>query len=402
VVDEILIEKLKAEIESIDTNNWQKAISINSIPAYQEYLSKHAKGLYATDAISAIKDIEQLAKIEAEKKYTEKIAHLQRIEKQKQLEEARIKQIAAEKKQLIKDVQSQLQRLKFKDLPSDGKMTKPLKKMIMAYQKLKKTDITGLPTKTLLFQLKSEKKWPGRLLGETFQDCPICPAMIVIPAGSYMMGSPNGKPSELPIHNVEIEEFILSKTEITFKQWDACVEDGICSHSPQDDGLGRGDVAVMRVNYQDIQQFLKWLNNITKKNYRLPTEAEWEYAARAGSTTEYPWGDEIGNDHASCLGCNQGIDNKQINRIKNYPANAYGLFDMHGNVWEWTQDCWHPNYYGAPSDGQAWEPNGCTKFVVRGGSGGNTPKDLRSASRGVVKIDQRLNSIGFRVALDSI
>ncbi len=411
-VDAILIGKLKAAIESIDANDWQKAKSIDSIPAYQEYLSKHAKGLYATNANSAITTIEQLVKIETEKKFNEKVAQLQRIEKQKivdaqiaqqkqQQQEARMKQIAGEKKQLIKDIQVQFQRLKFKDLSVDGKMTRALKKMIIAYQKLKKGEQPGLPTKTLLFQLKSENKWPGRLLGEAFQDCPICPAMIVIPAGSYMMGSLNGKPNELPRHNVEIEEFILSKTEITFKQWDACVEDKFCAHSPQDDGLGRGELAVMRVNYQDIQQFLKWLNNITKKNYRLPTEAEWEYAARAGTTTEYSWGDSIGVNNASCIGCNVSADTNRINHIKNYPANAYGLFDMHGNVWEWTADCWHPNYYGAPSDGMAWEPNGCSKFVVRGGSGGNTPKDLRSASRGVIKIDQRLNSIGFRVALDS-
>ncbi len=411
-VDSILLTALEDRITTIDNKDWQKAKSGHTKTAYQQYLSKHNKGLYVSNAKKEITALEQQIKIDAGNKLAEDVARLQKTKKQKildaeiaqktkQQQETRMKQIGIEKTQLIKDIQTQFQRLKFKDISIDGKMTKPLKKMIAAYQKLKKTAQTGLPSNTLLFQLKSEAKWPGRLLGEAFQDCPICPAMIVIPAGNFMMGSLNGKTNEQPRHNVEIEEFILSKTEVTFKQWDGCVEDGICSHSPQDDGLGRGDFAVMRVNYQDIQQFLKWLNDITKKTYRLPTEAEWEYAARAGTTTEYSWGNEIGVNNASCIGCNTGIDNNKINHIKNYPANTYGLFDMHGNVWEWTADCWHPNYYGAPSDGQAWEPNGCKKFVVRGGSGGNTPKDLRSASRGVIKIEQRLNSIGFRVALDS-
>jgi len=157
----------------------------------------------------------------------------------------------------------------------------------------------------------------------------------------------------------------------------------------------------MLINWHDAQEFINWINKKTKKNYRLPSESEWEYAARAGSATAYSWGDEIGTNNASCNGCNEGDDESIINQVKKHPANAYGLYDMHGNVWEWIADCWHPNYSGAPSDNQAWEPNGCKRFVVRGGSGGNIPTDLRSSNRAVMDSDQRLNSLGFRIALDS-
>lgn len=449
-IDLALINELK---NIIDDKAWLLATNNNTISAFNQYLSDYPEGNHILQApvfIKKIKDNElaiqqQKAAEEKEemaikskvdpviankpkddsvidkkskansvviKKSIESTVVVKKLEPQKvetsesakienSQQKAQLAQITAVKKQLVKDIQIQLQRLKYKDLVMNGELDKTTKNIIIAYQQLTQEEQTGLPTKTLLFALKSEQKWPGRLLGEEFQDCPICPEMIVIPAGSYMMGSLDGNANEVPTHHVDIKEFVLSKAEITFEQWDACVEDGICTHSPQDDNLGRGNLAVMRVNYQDIQQFLLWLNNITKQNYRLPTEAEWEYAARAGSTTAYSWGDEIGSNNASCQGCNIGVNNNKINQIKNYPANAYGLFDMHGNVWEWTQDCWHSSYLGAPSNGEAWEPNDCQRFVVRGGSGGNKPSELRSASRGVINLDQRLNSIGFRVALDS-
>ena len=450
-IDSTLINELK---NIIDDKAWALAIKNNTTASYNQYLADYPEGNHSSQVavfINKIKDngkAIQLKKIakkskeaskEAPKKITKKtsqesndvsvivkktkedpsitnkpkdnpiIAKNIVTQKAKDIVTAKVgnsqqdqlNKIAAVKKLLVRDFQIEFQRLKYKDLVMNGELDKTTTNIIIAYQKLKKIEQTGLPTKTLLFQLKSEKKWPGRLLGEAFQDCPICPEMIVIPAGSFMMGSLDGKANELPIHNVDIKEFVMSKAEITFEQWDACVEDGICSHSPQDDNLGRGNLAVMRVNYQDIQQFLLWLNNITKQNYRLPSEAEWEYAARAGKSTAYSWGDDIGANNASCIGCNIGVNNNKINQIKNYPANAYGLFDMHGNVWEWTQDCWHSNYLGAPSNGEAWEPNNCQRHVVRGGSGGNKPSELRSASRGVIKSEQRLNSIGFRVALDS-
>jgi formylglycine-generating enzyme required for sulfatase activity len=395
-IDNILLDELNREWQSIDKKAWEIAKKTNTVESFQSYIDSYPNTLNAEQVPF------YLEKISAQKQkiLDENNLKLDELKKQQQ-EQERFNQIAQVKRQLIKNIQIELKRIKFKQLNTDGTIDSSTRSAIMAYQKLKKSNINGLPTKTLLFQLRSELKWTGRTAGEIIKDCKQCPTMVVIPAGSFMMGSNTGKVNEKPPHYVKINEFILSQSEVTFEQWDACLADKICKHNPMDDMLGRTTLAVMNVNWDDTQLFLKWLNNKSKRKYRLPSEAEWEYAARAGTTTAYSWGDNIGNNNASCIGCNTGIDNNKINKIKNYPPNAFGLYDMHGNVWEWTADCWHPNYSGAPSDGEAWEPNGCKRYVVRGGSGGNSPEDLRSASRGAQDSKQRLNSIGFRVALDS-
>jgi formylglycine-generating enzyme required for sulfatase activity/serine/threonine protein kinase len=395
-IDNILLDELNREWQSIDKKAWEIAKTNNTVESFQNYIDKYPNTLNAKQVPF------YLEKIAAQKQMVldnqnQKLAEL----KKQQKEQERFNQIAQVKKQLIQNIQIELKRIKFKQLKTDGAIDSSTRSAIMDYQKLKKLNTNGLPTKTLLFQLRSESKWTGRVAGEIIKDCEQCPTMVVIPAGSFMMGSNTGKANEKPPHYVKIDEFILSQTEVTFEQWDACLADKICTHNPMDDMLGRTNLAVMNVNWNDTQLFLKWLNNKSKRNYRLPTEAEWEYAARAGSTTAYSWGERIGNNNVSCIGCNTGVDKNKINKIKNYRPNAFGIYDMHGNVWEWTADCWHPNYSGAPSDGEAWEPNDCKRFVVRGGSGGNSPEDLRSASRGAQNSNQRLNSIGFRVALDS-
>ena len=395
-VDSILITAMQNDWESIKEKAWKVTKNINTIESYKDYIEKFPDSQYNSQIPLYLEKIETHNRLILEKE-NEKLADLE-IQQQ---EQTRLNQINEVKRQLIKNIQTELKRLKFSQLQTDGLINQDTKRAIIAYQKIKKTSINGLPTKTLLYQLKLEQKWPGRAAGEVIKDCAQCPTMLVIPSGQFIMGSNVGKENEKPPHYVKINEFILSQTEVTFNQWDACVADKVCLHSPRDENLGRNNLAVMNVNLQDIQLFLKWLNIKTQKKYRLPTEAEWEYAARAGTTTAYFWGDQIGNNNVSCIGCNTGIDKNTINRVKNYLPNAFGLYDMHGNVWEWTADCWHSNYLGAPSDGEAWEPNGCEKFVVRGGSGGNTPGDLRSTSRGVKDSTQRLNSIGFRVALDS-
>ena len=152
----------------------------------------------------------------------------------------------------------------------------------------------------------------------------------------------------------------------------------------------------MNVSYFDAQQYINWLNQITHKNYRLPSETEWEYAARSGSDNAYSWGNYIGINHVNCRDCeNKGASNA----VKKFPANRFGLYDMHGNVWEWVEDCWHSNYSGAPSDNESWEPIACNIFVTRSGSSSSPAEDLRAAKRGNMNADKRINSLGFRVAL---
>ena len=240
--------------------------------------------------------------------------------------------------------------------------------------------------------------------------------MVAIPAGKFRMGSRGRDASddEKPAHRVTVPAFKLGKHEVTFVQWDACVLDGGCNgYSPHDgvyyadDGSGkpyygkswgRGDRPVINVNWNDIQSFIRWLNSKTGGNFRLPTEAEWEYAARAGTKTKYSWGNDIGSNRANCNDCG---DNYQYTApVGSFPANPWGLHDMHGNVWEWVQDCNNDSYKGAPRDASAWVSGNCQERVVRGGSWNNDPGDQRSAYRGQHALPDRHYEDGFRLAQD--
>ena len=222
-----------------------------------------------------------------------------------------------------------------------------------------------------------------------------------IPAGSFRMGDiqGGGDRDEKPVHSVRIRAFLLGKTEVTFAQWDACVAAGGCSHRPDDNGWGRGNRPVMRVNWEDIiEQFIPWFNKTTGKRYRLPTEAEWEYAARAGSETKYSWGNGIGRNKANCDGCGSRWDDSKTAPVASFAANAFGLYDMHGNVYEWTQDCATSGYVGAPSDGSTWLAGDCSRRVLRGGSWDVIPDILRSANRIRLTAGYRNFYSGFRLA----
>ena len=223
--------------------------------------------------------------------------------------------------------------------------------------------------------------------------------MVKIPAGEFRMGDIQGDGSifEYPVHRVSVSEFWLSKTEVTFEQWDICVTVGGCRHRPSD--RRRGSRPVIRVSWEDItEQFIPWLNKTTGKQYRLPSEAEWEYAARAGSDTKYSWGNNIGNNKANCKGCGSLWDNIMPAPVGSFTSNAFGLYDMHGNVSEWTQDCWNSVYKSAPSDGSAWLSGKCYWRVSRGGSWDIIPRGLRSAYRNNNSTGNRYNNIGFRLA----
>ena len=242
------------------------------------------------------------------------------------------------------------------------------------------------------------------ILREHFQDCPACPEMVVIPPGSFRMGCLSDDDScpagERPVRIVRIPQpFALSKHEVTFADWDACVAAGGCGgYRPTDRGWGRGNRPVIHVSWRDAQAYASWLSEETGEPYRLPSESEWEYAARAGTVTKYSWGDLIGRNRANCDGCGSRWDDDRTAPVGSFAPNPFGLHDMHGNVWEWVEDCWNGSYSGAPSDGGAWLSGDCAKRVLRGGSWGVKPRLLRSALRGWNSPGDRLNSIGFRVA----
>jgi formylglycine-generating enzyme required for sulfatase activity len=227
-----------------------------------------------------------------------------------------------------------------------------------------------------------------------------------IPAGEFLMGSTQESVDETPIHKVHINAFKLSSTEVTFELYDLCVASSNCFYVPPDEGWGKGARPVINISFHDItEQFLPWLNKLTGREYRLPSEAEWEYAARAGSSSEYFWGDNVAcgqarfdGGSASACATKQGKNTGTV-PVKSFKPNAFGLFDMHGNLWEWVEDCWHANYTGAPADGSAWVEGNCDIRVLRGGAWDYPSNGMRSANRYYFAHKVRKNNYGFRLAL---
>jgi formylglycine-generating enzyme required for sulfatase activity len=236
------------------------------------------------------------------------------------------------------------------------------------------------------------------------QDKDYCPDMVVVPAGSFMMGSPPSEKgrveSEGPQHTVTIgKPFAVAKFAVTFDEWDTCVTYGDCPQGVSDGGFGRGQRPVIFVTWDDAQLYAAWLSKMTGKPYRLLTEAEYEYATRAGTQTAYPWGDDIGKNNANCMGCgSKWADARQTAPVGSYKPNAFGLYDMVGNVYEWVEDCVHYDYDDAPTDGSAWIEGGdCNNHMDRGGSWNFSPDVLRSAARDSSGTGQRIDNLGFRV-----
>jgi formylglycine-generating enzyme required for sulfatase activity len=266
-----------------------------------------------------------------------------------------------------------------------------------------------VPSQTLLDAGRTSKPLSAPELAalkakDSFKECPDCPEMVVVPAGSFTMGSPpldtDSFSDERPQHQVTFAKpFAAGKFAVTFVEWDACVEGGGCGNYRLDDrGWGRASRPVIDVNWEDAKSYAAWLSNKTGKPYRLLSEAEWEYAARAGTATRYFWGDEIGKNLANCKGCGSQWDNNQTAPAGSFAPNAFGLYDMHGNVWQWIEDCRNDSYDGAPRDGSAWTIGDCARRVLRGGSWFNGPRNLRAANRGRDFTGSRSEIIGFRVA----
>lgn len=244
----------------------------------------------------------------------------------------------------------------------------------------------------------------GAADGESFRDCinKECrnsPDMVVVPAGSFMMGAPEEDimrdADESPQHQVTFKRpFAAGKFAVTFAEWDACVADGGCSaYRPADEEWGRGDHPVINVNWHHAKAYAAWLSKKTGKTYRLLTEAEREYVTRAGTTTKYWWGDTVTNGQANYYG-----SQPRTVPVKSFQPNPWGFYQVHGNVWEWCEDSWHPSYTGAPGDGSAWTDVRADSRVLRGGAWFVVPRRLRASVRYWFKADNRSNYIGFRVA----
>jgi formylglycine-generating enzyme required for sulfatase activity len=278
-------------------------------------------------------------------------------------------------------------------------------------------------------------RWQERKDRE-FQECTVCPIMVGIPSGTFLMGSPASESgrfdSEGPQHEVTIKAFALGKYVVTSEEFLTFLKEtgyrpppcnsilnmgwGLAESgrtgSPYQGDLPRWPAVCL--DWLDAEKYIAWLNRKIQQEhpaaaretgpYRLPTEAEWEYAARGGTKTARWWGDAIGKGNANCNGCGSKWDNHLFANVDSFAPNPFGLYGMLGNAWQWTADCWHPNYVGAPQDGSAWTEGDCSKRVIRGGSWHNLPVFVRSAAR----VGSERNGgesdysglAGFRVARD--
>ncbi|ABE35480.1 caspase domain protein [Paraburkholderia xenovorans LB400] len=232
------------------------------------------------------------------------------------------------------------------------------------------------------------------------RDCATCPIMIAVPAGSFSMGSSTDDPSEKPVHHVTIgAPFAIGKYEVTVDQWNACVAANACQKLTPESNTSKAAPA-RDLSWDDAQQYVKWLSRTTGKPYRLPTEAEWEYADRGGTTTAYWWGDQMRKGNANCKDCGDPWHKEGPEAAGSFAPNPLGLYDMNGSVWEWTADCWHNSYQGAPADGHAWDNPGCDMRVIRGGSWREGGGYMLSATRFKYSSGVRQSQDGFRVVKD--
>ena len=250
---------------------------------------------------------------------------------------------------------------------------------------------------------------------DMFKECDLCPEMIVIPAGDFIMGAPateeDSDDEERPQHKVVFARpFAVGRFAVTFDEWDYCVADGGCRrYRPTDRGWGRGRRPVINLWWEDARSYVKWLSDKTGKPYRLLSEAEREYVTRAGTTTPFWWGSVLSTDRANYDGSftypfkigEKGESRWMTLPVDSFDPNPWGLYQVHGNVYEWVDDCWHSNYVGAPDDGSAWTTPDCARHVLRGGSWHFPSWHVRAASRGAVAFavsTMVLPPAGLRVA----
>jgi formylglycine-generating enzyme required for sulfatase activity len=249
---------------------------------------------------------------------------------------------------------------------------------------------------------------------DQFKECEKCPEMIMVPASHFLMGAKDGEaarsPDEGPQHEVSFARpFAIGRFTVTMSEWDACVAAGGCSYRPVDQGWGRGRQPAINLLWDDAKAYVAWLSRTTGRLYRLPSEAEREYVARAGTTTAYWWGDAFASAQANCAPSDrelipasaddlQPIAGTRPLPVQSFAPNPWGFYQVHGNVYDWVEDCWNGNYDGAPSDGSAWTNGNCDVHVLRGGAFSRAAQTARSAARLWSGSPNRMTYMSLRVA----
>jgi len=250
--------------------------------------------------------------------------------------------------------------------------------------------------------LKTQKPSQRKFFRDRLKEGSLGPEMVWIPAGQFEMGDlqGDGTSSEKPVHRVFVKRFAIGRYEVTFAEYDRFAK-ATARNKPNDWGWGRKKRPVINITWDDAVAYTKWLSEQTGKPYRLPSEAEWEYAARAGTKTKYWWGNEIGSNRANCWNSDSQWSGSQTAPVGSFAPNHFGLYDTVGNVWEWLADSWHQNYKDVPTDGSVWEEAGAYR-LKRGGSWDSYPYLCRCANRAGNSTNSRLDNLGFRVALSGV
>jgi len=400
----------QAEIDAYDNKAWSVAEQRNTISGYEDYLESWLEGLHASKARERIAEMKARAEAIAKDAAERAAADTQDWETA-----ARENTVDSYGRYLTKhpagkfvsEAQTRIDRLRASAADSAAWEQAKAANRADSYQQY----LTSFPQGAYVPQAMAALEQLKPAVGRAFQDCQACPSMMTLPTGTASLGAADGesgaRPSEMPKRPVTLSKmFAMSVTEVTFAQWDACVTAGGCQTRPSDNGWGRGRRPVINVSWSDAQSYASWLSSTTGFSYAIPSEAQWEYAARAGDTKALPaaaglcaiangagkesglkWANSACSDPASDRTLPAGMLSK----------NAYGLKDMLGNVAEWTQDCNTLNLRDAPTNGEADERGSCGQRAVRGGSWFSGPDDLRYAARLMQRRGDSNDFTGFRV-----
>jgi len=411
----IYLGQAKIQLAILDEKAWQELSAENNIPAYEHYLEMFPNGLHQAEALQRIDIIRQVE------------ARIERMKLERERRENMAWEVASNKRTIAAfdeyirqwpagahiEEATRIRRL-LQDQSDDDKAFQTALNLNTkdAFQAYIDAFPQGVNVTAALQHMDDLTLRPGK----TFRDCPDCPAMMVVPAAAYRQGSEDSSPlalsMEKPRRLVTIDEpFAVGVHEITMAEWDRCFKDQGCSSQPGDNGWGRDDRPVIMVSWNDAEEYVHWLSEKTGQSYRLPSESEWEYFARAGQESDWPGGNAlVVCEFANVAGAETGFrwqhsecsDTLALGTtpVGSYRANAFGLYDTTGNVSEWTADCMNLSYLDAPVDGSAWGRGICSSHMTRGGSWITGSKEIRLPARFNLKNGDRNDFTGFRVVRD--